>query len=688
MLLIAVLAMVAIVSFKAIRIWPHASALVTRAQELRTLARMDPGSLLHPQRLPWLREQLGATRSDLQAIRDETGFLLRLLERLDWMPRFGGDIAAAPALLDLGIELCDAGWWGLLGVEPVWDALSSPSQVTGQSAFEAAVPALSASQSRFSQAARAMARARPAMDRLQQHDLSPRVSGYVARIDGYWPALEGAVLLAQDLPVLLGQSRPMRYLLLAQNNHELRPTGGFVSGVGLIQLAAGKIISTTFQDSYAVDALCDIGAHPGAPQPLRDYMWASALVLRDANWSPDFPSSAATASSLYRLCSGVDVDGVVAIDLEAVALLLRAMGPLQPEGYPNPITGDTLLQVVYEYWVDPLRSVNMADSEQGEWWSHRKDFMGDLLQAALQRLTEAPQSLELTQLGMSVLQALQTRHLLVALDDPLVGRGLSAAGWDGALRPVTGDYLMVVDANIGFRKVNPQVQQSVDYAVDWSLAGTEGGQTGGQPQATVTLRYTNGSQGSTECVAGSYWDDWYTEMRQGCYWDYVRVYVPLGSRLLAMQGGDAVAQVSVEAGKTVFSTLLVVAPGQTRELVLRYDLPSSLGAAPSGGPIGTAKPAELATPYSLLVQKQAGTAAVPYRVTVSGEGWQFRPVGSSPVEHYDGREVTFRLATDASLGWVETEGRAGRATVPILVLSGLGLMLVGWGIWLLRRTRV
>jgi hypothetical protein len=689
--LVVAVVVLATVGYKGIRIWPHASALLTRARALRAVASSDPASLLHPQRLPWVREQLGATRYDLQAIRAELGFLLPLVERLDWIPRFGGDIAAAPALLDLGIDLCDAGWWGLLGAEPVWDALYDPNRPTDQGALEAALPALVAARPRFSQAAAAVARARPAMTRLQQHELSPRVARYVARLGAYWPVLEGVASLAQDLPALLGQSRPMTYLLLAQNNHELRPTGGFISGVGLIQLSAGKIVSSTFQDSYAVDALCDVAAHPPAPQPLREYMWAPALVFRDANWSPDFPSSAATASSIYRLCGGADVDGVVAMDLDAVALLLGALGPLQPEGYPEPVTSDTLLQYVNEYWTNPLRSVDITDEQKGEWWLHRKDFMADLLKAALQRVTATPQSLELTPLGVAVLRALQMRHLLVTLSDPQMGRGLSMAGWDGSLRPVVGDYLMVVDANIGFRKVNPQVQQSVDYWVELSSRqGAVEYQAGRLPQATLTLRYTNRSQGSAECVAGSYLDASYAEMMQGCYWDYVRVYVPFGSHLLRMQGGDAAAQVSAEAGKAVFSTLLVVAPGQTRELVLQYELPSSLRAMPrpNGGETLAATDGEGA--YSLLVQKEAGTAAVPYRVTASGPGWQLSPTRSAPVEVYNGQEVAFSLATDTHLTWVDASGRSKRAAVPIFTLAGLGLVLVliGLGLWVAERRRV
>jgi hypothetical protein len=288
-----------------------------------------------------------------------------------------------------------------------------------------------------------------------------------------------------------------------------------------------------------------------------------------------------------------------------------------------------------------------------------------------------------------VLKALQTRHLLFTVQDPQVGRGLSIAGWDGALRPAVGDYLMVADANIGYRKVNPLVQQSVDYSVEFdSNRGAAGLQVGQQPQATLALRYTNRSQGPAECEAGSALDYSYAEMMRGCYWDYVRVYVPLGSRLLAIQGGDAAAQVSAEAGKTVFSTLLVVAPGQTRELVLQYELPSSLQTLPGSDQDGTLAATSAGASYSLLVQKEAGTVAVPYRVSVSEPGWQLSPTRSTLMEAHDGQEVTFSLATDTQLSWVDTSGRGKRTIVPIVALAGLGLLLIGLGLWVRERGRV
>ena len=503
--------------------------------------------------------------------------------------------------------------------------------------------------------------ARQAIQRLDRLELSPRLAPYKTLLNVYWPVLEGGLALAQDLPELLGQSRMMNYLLVAQNNQELRPTGGFISGVGLMQISAGKIISTTFQDSYAVDALCDPAAFPAAPAPLREYMWAPALVFRDANWSPDLPSTAATLQSLFRRCQGTGIDGVVTLDIEAVKSLLGALGSLQPEGYPEPVTSATLMQYINDYWTNPLRSVDITDEQKGEWWLHRKDFMSDLLKAALTRLTSDPASLDLAPLGRTLLEALQRRQIQATLLVPELDRALQRSNWNGSLRATAGDYLMVVDANVGFRKVNPRIEQSATYEVDTSVPGA--------PRARLVLRYTNHSPGKPECVAGSRYDDSYAEMVSGCYWDYVRVYVPFGSTLVNLQGADSAAVVETEAGKTTFGFLWVLAPGQHREIQLEYQLPTSQVPAPGSG----------SAPYQLLVQKQAGAAPYPLVVQVSDPKWWFSASRSTPAAVV-GEGVQISLDSDALLVWSAGESAAstGSRTALSILILGICLMVVGW----------
>ena len=676
-LILSILVLLAVAAWKTVRIWPHASALWARASELRNLASGGSQNLASPERLPGLREQLGDTRRDLDAIRREISPLFPLARSLGWLPKIGGDLAAAPALLEMAVHLCDAGWWGLLGAESVLAGMSTAAANPDQSSLEAALPMLAVSAPRFAEAQEGLARAQSARDQINTPRLSPRLARYILKLDRYLPALQAATALAQSAPALLGRQRPVTYLVLAQNNHELRPTGGFISGVGVIQLSQGKIISTTFQDSYQVDGDCDLDAHPPAPEPLRRYMWAPALVLRDANWSPDFPTTAQVVSSIYRLCHGTAVDGVVALDLDAVAALLQGLEPLQPEGYPEPVTSATLQQFLSQYWAAPLRSTpaqlmagrSTRDMGQdaGDWWSHRKDFMADLLQAALKKVMQSPQSIQMGKLAVSMLEALRGRHLLLWMDETATRQALAAAEWDGAVRAAQADYLFVVDANVGFRKVNPNIQQSIQYQVDLGGASS--------PVARLTLRYVNQSEGSPTCLAGAGYEDSYEKMMQGCYWDYVRVYVPRGSQLLQVKGSDQAPQASIEGQKAVFSAFLTVAPGQTRELSFEYQLPMDVILRGDGR-------------YRLLIQKQPGTADIPVQVSVSDRQGRL-DLNESGLEGLRGTEpVRFVLSTDASLAWQSRGAGDGWISRLRMLFAGGGavLMLAGSVLWRRGRT--
>ncbi len=130
--------------------------------------------------------------------------------------------------------------------------------------------------------------------------------------------LAAGLRLSDDLPILLGLDQTRTYLVLVQNNHELRGTGGFITSVGELSLFEGKVVDFSFVDSYAIDT--QFGQYPRAPLPMQRYMNIEMLLLRDANWSPDLPTTAQIARSIYAQETGRAVDGVITVDLRAVEL--------------------------------------------------------------------------------------------------------------------------------------------------------------------------------------------------------------------------------------------------------------------------------------------------------------------------------------------------------------------------------
>jgi hypothetical protein len=335
------------------------------------------------------------------------------------------------------------------------------------------------------------------------------------------------------------------------------------------------------------------------PPPLLRYMNIEMLLFRDANWSPDFPTSASTARELYKLGRGRDIANVVAFDPYAAQAILAAIGPVTVEGSPAPISA----QNVFDY----LRSEH--DAQHGA--ADPKAYIGRLANAMLLKVQANAASLDLWALASAFRRALNERHLLLAIQNTTVAPILSRHGWDGAVQAGSADFLMVVDTNMGYNKVNAHITESISYTVDLSDPSA--------PAATTTIHYAHGVNDQKPCVQ---FDDAtaaesYASWMRRCYYDYLRVLVPHGSQLSDSStqpvpdawmdsgiGDDgSVTLADGAAGTSELSTFQVIPFGQQRDTVLQYRLPSTV----------LTRDAQ-SWHYRLHIQKQAGTGALPFSI--------------------------------------------------------------------------
>lgn len=658
-LLLAVLLIVVLwLGWKVVRV---ATAARTAMVELRALQQIDLQALSSLQgasgpaglvdTVTELRDRFASLETSLQTIDREAGAFLPLARGLGWLPGIGADAQAAPELFALANHVATAGRAAMDGAAPVLSALDvEADEAVAGSALSRVARALAETASQWQEAEAALELAGEARAGLDIAALDPRLAGPLERLDSYLPLLRAGTGLASLTPLLLGTDQPRTYLLLAQNSDELRATGGFISGVGEITFTGGDIEALSFQDSYAVyDQTVD---HPPAPPPLERYMKAQMLLLRDANWSPDFATTAAVARALYALDTGKGTDGVVAFDVEAARRLVAALQPLNLPGYQEPVTGDNLITAMRAVWAAPdsdgaTDGDNVGDYGTTDWWEHRKDFMGDLAAAARAKIESG--QVDFGALASALYSALEEKHLLVYLAEPSATDALSAVGWSGGIQPGGGDYLFVVDSNVGWNKVNSLVERRTNYrVVPGGSLGRAGQSASDAPSdqdglvtAQLDLTYIHSGKAlDGPCVHELIpYQEGYEDFVYQCYFDYLRVYVPSGARLLSADGfePDTVETFSGERNTTVFAGFLVVPPGSEKQVRLSYELPASAVSKDS---------------YRLLVQKQAGTPPWPVEVTLlqpegeAGAEWELvSPQGLSqrtPV----GLTVSFRLRTD------------------------------------------
>ncbi len=183
----------------------------------------------------------------------------------------------------------------------------------------------------------------------------------LSAFDGVTTAANAAELL----PKVLGDEGDRNYLLVFQNNAELRATGGVPGALALIRTSQGRF-DLTMQASAQ-----DFPRYPTPVLPIDQatrslYRGLVATKMQNVTSTPHFPESASLAAEMWRLRFGDRIDGVVALDPVTLGYLLRASGPVKLS------TGDTLksfnaatflLSKVYSRYPDPEKQdVVFADA--------------------------------------------------------------------------------------------------------------------------------------------------------------------------------------------------------------------------------------------------------------------------------------------------------------------------------------
>ncbi len=547
--------------------------------------------------LPQLCTSVRQMDADMRLLRREAGLGVAAAPLLGWFPRWGGTLRAAPALVEVAQALTHA---GRVGCELVSPLLAGDKATTASLPF--VLDALQEHQADLEQVTRELALAQEAWEQVDSATLVPFVARRADLLDQALPLAHTFFSLMRAAPDLLGQDGPRTYLVLALNESELRPGGGFISAAGEVEVHQGQLKRMSFMDSYALDNFHQ--PYPQAPEPFRRYMGIDLLVYRDSNWWPDFPAAVQAAWPLYRPATPApDYAGVIAVDQRALELLLSAVGEVSLPDSSETLTAQNVRAYIRRSWEPPG-----GDPSAVGWWSARKSIMGPLAAAIGERLQAG--QFDPARLGYGVWVMLREKHVQIVVQQPQAAAALRAQGWDGSLpHELDGDFVFLVDANVGYNKVNERVRQAITYTVDLRPAA---------PIAELRAVYTNTVTRDVSCEPFLGYPPTYQEMIERCYWDYIRVYAHPQATLLearadpvpasALLSGEAEdGAVKLDADPfghwRVFAGLMVLPVSSIQERWWRWALPADVVAWQVRE--GT---------YRLHLQKQAGV--MPYPVTV------------------------------------------------------------------------
>src|SRR5579885_216265 len=416
------------------------------------------------------------------------------------------------------------------------------------------------------------------------------------------PLLENTI---DTFPDLLGFNGTRTYLVLFQNNMELRPGGGFIGSYAVVKVQNGNMENFKTFDVYDADGKLTQSVTP--PFALQRYLGATHWFLRDSNFDPDFVRDAASAMQFYHMETGGSVDGVIAIDTDFLKTMLTVFGPIYLPDYRVQVTADNFYILTEEH----------AENNFFPGSTQKKDFLSSLF-TAMEIKVFNEKSLPVRQLLTAVGTAIKQKHVLFAFPQQasqtvFTVNDLSGSLWDGRqLQQNTFlDYLGVIDANLGANKANYYLKRAIEQDVNIASSGSAA--------IATTVTYTNTSTATSQFG--------------GDYKNYVRFILPAGAQLQSvninnqqMQTTPAITdpllftspafvppkglevEKADEEGKTVYGFLVIVPAGKTIPVSITYT-------------VGTVLNLQVpAFTYDLQLFKQPGTENDPYTLLLSYPG--------------------------------------------------------------------
>ena len=333
--------------------------------------------------------------------------------------------------------------------------------------------------------------------------LNQKIDEWQEKIDQAQLVLEKSSRLLSELPWWLGEDKPRRFLIVFQNNMELRPTGGFIGSLAVLEVSGGKIVQFKVQDVYSVDG--QLKGHVEPPLPIKDILGEAGWFLRDSNWSPDFPTSADKISWFYQKETGREIDGVIALNLTSARKILAQIGEVYLPDFEEKINADNLFAKAEFY-----SETNFFPGS-----SQKASFLTALTGQLLAVIQNTPDQVW-QPLSLALWESLEEKELLISTINEKANEALKANNWDGRVKSVVigrensvGDFLFPVEANLGVNKANHFLRRSLNLLIEVNKQN--------ELDHLLQIYYENTSQT--------------TQWPGGEYKNYLRLLIPLGSEL-------------------------------------------------------------------------------------------------------------------------------------------------------------
>jgi len=332
------------------------------------------------------------------------------------------------------------------------------------------------------------------------------------------------------------------FLVLMQNEMELRPSGGFIGSFGVLSFEDGRFLGMDVGDVYDIDG--QLKGHVEPPAPIKEVLGEPSWYLRDANWEADFTKAAKDLEWFFDKETDRKIDGIITINLSVAKALLDQLGEVWVPDFDEKINSDNLFDQAEFY----SEKAFFAGSRQ------KSTFLGKL---SSQLMEEIKNQKGMGQMGVvrAMLESLDKNEMQIYVHDKKTASNLADLGWDGSIysggcgmENCIADYLYIVEANLGVNKSNYFLRRDIERTVDISDRAIS---------RVVKINYENLAR--TAAWPG------------GDYKNYTRVYLPDDTNIseVSIYDSDDVTDRKVLTGED----LLASSVGDKKELAFLVTVP-------------------------------------------------------------------------------------------------------------------
>lgn len=310
------------------------------------------------------------------------------------------------------------------------------------------------------------------------------------------------------LPEMIGLDGKRReYLVLLQNENEIRPSGGFIGSFAILAFEGGRFLNFQVNDIYEADG--QLRGHVEPPEEIKKYLGEAGWYMRDANWQASFPLVSRDVQWFLDKETGRKVDGVIGLNLASVKAVLGVMGEIFVPDFKEKVNENNLYEQA-EFYSD-----NKFFAGSGQ----KASFLGGVSKQLMEEIKMAKGNVG-QKLLTTIVDLLDRNEIQISFNNSEAAKVIAEAGWDGSIYegkcPSTSsgqvgcfaDYLYLVEANMGVNKANYFLYRNIEREVEIGEKIIKN---------KLKIIYENTSK-STNWPAGD-------------YKNYLRVYIPAESRV-------------------------------------------------------------------------------------------------------------------------------------------------------------